>query len=1213
MATPLDRHPWTESTQAYYGGTESYYPVLFPTISGFNASFLIPAYQYPTLGIWPQLYITPPIGTTGYVIVDIASGTLPTVDPNYTSAIARAQKAGWTCLGYVDTNYTAVVSGQVENLVHDWFTVYGIKNIFFDRADNTTPNIGYYTALTNYVHSNGGTVSFLNMGAAPAAGYLNTSVCDGIIVFENTYAAYQSTPPVNYSSAPVHIGHIVSACPSIDALSQIQSSTSLGADLLFVTDETDGAYNILPTYFANENRVFNGLLSKLIPILAGWASYAWGSREWVGQPLALPAFTKFIKVVQTNIDKISKQKQSFIKVVQTNIDKISKQKQKFIKVGQSYSTNQQNPINTLAYVTNYFGNSVSVINTRLNTVVSVISGSNYGFNGPNGVTLTPSGNLLYVTNHLANSISVINTPSNTLNTIISGTSFGFNGFGNTSSFSKVMAINPAGTLGYVSNDGNSTISVINIPANTLNTIISGNGLFFNNSVAINPAGTLLYGVNFSVPSISVFNIPANTANTIISGSSYGFVELSVVSFDPAGNFLYVVDAFNSNVVAINLPSNTFSSNITVGNSPQNMVINSTGSLGYVVNYGTGSASTNTISVLNIPANTINTTISQVTGSFHRPMNIAINSDGTDIYAPNESTSTLSIINVPANTLNTALSDTSFLFNSLGNIDITTTGNFIPFVSKGTKGVQTNITRFPTTYMIRIASVVWVNTVRLVKQKNWVPKVVQIQTIKVSKLVSKIVKPVRINTIRLGKTITKNVRAVFVEKAGEIGRIFYRMISAAMVYIANTGSGNIQRIIVMVQVNAARINKQKNAILRTVQVRTARISKLKITSIKLLQTNIARINKIKTSTFRVVKIQSVKLVKSANKNIHTVQVQALKLRKSITKNVHTVWVNTVRNSKTVTKFKKLVQINIARINKQKNWIARSVFVQSIKQSKTKNAIVRGVKISSAFARKSVAKSVKSVYVQKSGELGRIFYRIIATTFIQSTKLSKSLVKSIKSNLIRSTRLSKTKSTNITTTEVQNARINKQKRWNAKVDRVQSVKFTKTKSAILKVVEIFANRLSKQKNTTIKSTAVSSMRLKKKASKSTQAAQIVSATVTRATNRDRRITSGLTYTIASSRSVTRYRQFKAVMVNALRTNKGIKKDITVSSTNISSILRASVPWKFLIQFVTKIVSSKSQTIEKPGHARPDPDFWDPNMIDSSTPGVDGLVYGNPDDDR
>jgi hypothetical protein len=87
----------------------------------------------------------------------------------------------------------------------------------------------------------------------------------------------------------------------------------------------------------------------------------------------------------------------------------------------------------------------------------------------------------------------------------------------------------------------------------------------------------------------------------------------------------------------------------------------------------------------------------------------------------------------------------------------------------------------------------------------------------------------------------------------------------------------------------------------------------------------------------------------------------------------------------------------------------------------------------------------------------------------------------------------------------------------------------------------------------------------------------------------------------------------MVNDLRTNKGIKKDITVSSTNISSILRASVPWKFLIQFVTKIVSSKSQTIEKPGHARPDPDFWDPNMIDSSTPGVDGLVYGNPDDDR
>jgi hypothetical protein len=97
------------------------------------------------------------------------------------------------------------------------------------------------------------------------------------------------------------------------------------------------------------------------------------------------------------------------------------------------------------------------------------------------------------------------------------------------------------------------------------------------------------------------------------------------------------------------------------------------------------------------------------------------------------------------------------------------------------------------------------------------------------------------------------------------------------------------------------------------------------------------------------------------------------------------------------------------------------------------------------------------------------------------------------------------------------------------------------------------------------------------------------------------------------VTKYRQIKAVLVNTFRTNKGIQKGIRASSTNISFFVKPPVLWKFLIQFVTKITSFKSQVIEKPGHALPDPDFWDPNMIDPSTPSTDGLIYGNPDDDR
>ena len=69
------------------------------------------------------------------------------------------------------------------------------------------------------------------------------------------------------------------------------------------------------------------------------------------------------------------------------------------------------------------------------------------------------------------------------------------------------AINPAGTLLYVANSGNSTVSVINIPANTLNSVITTATGSFSTPVgaAINPAGTLLYVPNQTNNTVSVLN------------------------------------------------------------------------------------------------------------------------------------------------------------------------------------------------------------------------------------------------------------------------------------------------------------------------------------------------------------------------------------------------------------------------------------------------------------------------------------------------------------------------------------------------------------------------------------------------------------------------------------------------------------------------------------------------------------------------------------
>ena len=62
-----------------------------------------------------------------------------------------------------------------------------------------------------------------------------------------------------------------------------------------------------------------------------------------------------------------------------------------------------NPAGTAAYVTNYGGNSVSVINLATNLVTATIPvGSN-----PRGVVVNPAGTLAYVTNQGGASVSVI--------------------------------------------------------------------------------------------------------------------------------------------------------------------------------------------------------------------------------------------------------------------------------------------------------------------------------------------------------------------------------------------------------------------------------------------------------------------------------------------------------------------------------------------------------------------------------------------------------------------------------------------------------------------------------------------------------------------------------------------------------------------------------------------------------------------------------------
>ena len=273
-----------------------------------------------------------------------------------------------------------------------------------------------------------------------------------------------------------------------------------------------------------------------------------------------------------------------------------------------------NPAGNIAYVANYYSDSVSVVNLTNNVVTNTIAVGDYPF----GVVINPAGTIGYVVNcNSSGSVSVINLTNNVVtDTIAVGDS------------PISLAINPAGTLAYVSNFGAGTVSVINLSTNSVVQTVSG----FSNprGIAINSTGTFAYIANPGADEVKKLDLGSNTLVGSVSGlpepreivlssdntkafvSDFNLGRVSVIDLStntvsstitvgsrPWGlqlkeNFLYVVNRDDGNVSKIDLNSYTLIENISVGEYPYYIAINPSGTFGYVTN-----ANSDTISILKL--------------------------------------------------------------------------------------------------------------------------------------------------------------------------------------------------------------------------------------------------------------------------------------------------------------------------------------------------------------------------------------------------------------------------------------------------------------------------------------------------------------------------------------------------------------------------------------------------------------------------------------
>lgn len=263
------------------------------------------------------------------------------------------------------------------------------------------------------------------------------------------------------------------------------------------------------------------------------------------------------------------------------------------------------PDGKFVYVANQGNGTVSVIDTSNNNTVSatIQMPCDCFPNSPVGVAITPDGKRAYVTNQ-GGAVHVIDISTNTVTKTIylgnnptaiaiSGSTayytFGTNSVGRISTTTNAVipptitvgsnptgvAVTPDGTLLYVTNNGDSTVSVVStatllpVPGSPVSV---GSGPF---SVAITPNGQFAYVVNQSAGTVSVINTTTQAVvppPINVNGGDCAPL-LNQIAITPDGTQAYVADASECDTAdVISTASNTRTTSVPVGSSPYGVAI-----------------------------------------------------------------------------------------------------------------------------------------------------------------------------------------------------------------------------------------------------------------------------------------------------------------------------------------------------------------------------------------------------------------------------------------------------------------------------------------------------------------------------------------------------------------------------------------------------------------------------------------------------------------
>ncbi|WP_254407392.1 IPT/TIG domain-containing protein [Streptomyces sp. GMY02] len=222
------------------------------------------------------------------------------------------------------------------------------------------------------------------------------------------------------------------------------------------------------------------------------------------------------------------------------------------------SAHAAQPGRTTAYVTDFNGRAVSVVDTATGTVTASVPVAGY----TQDVVVSRAGTTVYAATALANTVAAVDTATNTVSATVP-----------LAGIPTALALNAAGTALYVADTTAHAVEVVD----TATAAVTANVPMpiAPYGAVVNPSGTAVYVATASA-GITKVDTATNTVTAGIPAANTTSVALS-----PDGDTLYGASPLNSGVHVIDTATGTATAFVGGLGNAQGVAVNSTGTTVYV--------------------------------------------------------------------------------------------------------------------------------------------------------------------------------------------------------------------------------------------------------------------------------------------------------------------------------------------------------------------------------------------------------------------------------------------------------------------------------------------------------------------------------------------------------------------------------------------------------------------------------------------------------